>query len=208
MKVFAKVPIVENDGKSRLYEVLFTLKKNDGSYSIQNMVEPKVGKRNQEGREAFETVRKLVTAINAHDMGSARELLSFKDAADFEKELSSRGLVWIKEMIENKVTIPEGCIGAGYEERNRLIGSIDAPVVFGGANILRRFYFNDGKIDRAAPAVPPRETKEEFLKRIAAEDRADREQREARRAAEQRKVQEQFWEWIRKQKKRDGEGAK
>ena len=75
------------------------------SFSIQNMVEPKVGKRNQEGREAFETVRKLVTAINAHDMGSARELLSFKDAADFEKELSSRGLAWIKEMIENKVTI-------------------------------------------------------------------------------------------------------
>ena len=75
----------------------------------------------------------------------------------------------------------------------------------GGTNVLEQFYFKDGKIDRAAPS---RETKEEFLKRVATENAAARKQWEAREAAEQKKIEEQFREWIRKQKKRDGEGAK
>lgn len=115
-------------------------------YEEQRVVEEK---RNCDLHEAFNGVRKLANVIAAHDMEDVRGLLSIEDAKDLEKELSSRGLAWIKEMIDNKVVIPVGGIGANYTENDRFIGWVNAPHVPGGTNVLERFYFKDGKIDRA-----------------------------------------------------------
>ena len=117
-------------------------------YEEQHAVEEK---RNCNLREAFKTVKELANAIAAHDMEDVRGLLSIEDSKGLENELSSRGLAWIKEMIDNKVAIPVGGIGANYTENDRLIGWVNAPHVPGGTNVLERFYFKDGKIDRGLP---------------------------------------------------------
>ena len=204
--VVAKVIAVEANGKRSSPEIVFTLIKREGTYFIEKIAVPEVDKRNKELRAAVGVVEKLILAINAQDMEAVKAILSFGDVPGFETELSPRGLSWITNAVQNQIKVPRR--GSGVSRGNRrspLQGRVCVPSSTGGTNILEQFYFKDGKIDRA---VPRRETKEEFLKRVAAENAAARKQWEAREAAEQKKIEEQFREWIRKQKKRDGEGAK
>lgn len=206
ISVTTQASAIDMNGRTRLDEVVFTLRKYDGDYAIEDMIVPEVDKRNKELRAAAGVVEKLILAINAQDMEAVKAILSFGDVPGFETELSPRGLSWITNAVQNQIKVPRR--GSGVSRGNRrspLQGRVCVPSSTGGTNILEQFYFKDGKIDRA---VPRRETKEEFLKRVAAENAAARKQWEAREAAEQKKIEEQFREWIRKQKKRDGEGAK
>lgn len=198
--VSAKVTFVEN-GETSLYEVVFSLKKDDGFYSIQNMIEPKIEKRIQEFDVAVKANEVLIDAINARDMDAAKSVLSFEDAKNFEVELSSRGLMWIKSAIVNGVEVPLEDSGVGREGSDLLVGRVYVPCSPGGTNILERFIFKDGKIDRAAPR---RETKEEFLKRFRAEQEAARKQYEEKRAAEYKRQNAEALERLKKELKEAG----
>ncbi len=70
---------------------------------------------------------------------------------------------------------------------------------------MHEVMFKGLQIDRAAP---PKLDRAERLRLIKERRAAERKQWEAREAAKQKKIEEQFREWLRKQKKRDGEGAK
>ena len=192
--VVTKTTAIETNGKRSSPEIVFTLVKHDGAYSIEKMAVPKVDKRNQEFDAAVKTKEMLIDAINAHDMDVVKSLLSFNEAKNFEAELSSRGLMWIKSAIVNGVVVPLEDSGVGREREDLLIGRVCVPSSSGGTNVLEQFYFKDGKIDRAAPR---KETKEEFMKRFEAEKEKSRKEREAREAAEQKKHAEEALERTR-----------
>lgn len=192
--VVTKTTAIETNGKRSSPEIVFTLVKHDGAYSIEKMAVPKVDKRNQEFDAAVKTKEMLIDAINARDMDVVKSLLSFNEAKNFEVELSSRGLMWIKSAIVNGVVVPLEDSGVGREREDLLIGRVCVPCSPGGTNVLRRFIFKDGKIDRAAPR---KETKEEFMKRFEAEKEKSRKEREAREAAEQKKLAEEALERTR-----------
>ena len=156
------------DSKNRAYpaEVVFTMKQEDGVYSIEKMRFPESERRSKELDNGMGAIEKLIEAINKRDLDSVKGLVSFGDAADFEAELSSRGLSWIKESIDKGVTAPKFNMSTSRDGRDTISGRLYVPCEPGGTNIMRKVVFKDGKIDRAAPRE---ETKEEFLRRFEKE---------------------------------------
>ena len=102
--------------------------------------------------------------------------MSFGNAADFESELAIRGLSWIKNAIDHRVTIPEESMIMSRDGKEMLVGRVKVPCAPDGTNILRMVVFKDGKIDRAASRE---ETKEEQERRIKAKFEERRRQRES-----------------------------
>lgn len=148
--VVTKTTVGRDKGRPRSDEVIFTMKKVDGVYSIDKMTVPEVNKRNQTLDDARCVLVRLAAAINGRSLDAVKGLVSFGDAADFEKELSARELSWIKEAIDNCVQAPMFNMSASREGQDRITGRIYVPCAPDGTNILRMVVFKDGKIDRAA----------------------------------------------------------
>ncbi len=174
--VVTKTTVGRDKGRPRSAEVIFTMKKVDGAYSIDKMTVPEVNKRNQTLDDARCVLVRLAAAINGRSLDAVKGLVSFGDAADFEKELSARELSWIKEAIDNCVQAPMFNMSASREGQDRITGRIYVPCAPDGTNILRMVVFKDGKIDRAASRE---ETKEEHERRIKAKFEERRRQRES-----------------------------
>lgn len=179
--VSTKFTVVYGDKKTCSTDVIFTMRKFDGLYFIDKMAVPEVDNMNFELDSAFVVLSRFTAAINEGEWNSVRQMLTFGDVKDFEAELSSRGLTWIKSIIEAGVRIPEGNNMSVQRDSGRMIGYVEIPCGPGGTNVLHEVIFKGLKIDRAAPR---RETYEEFCERIKAEQKADRKQYEAKRAAE------------------------
>lgn len=185
------------DSKNRAYpaEVVFTMKQEDGVYSIEKMRFPEAERRSKELDNGMAAIDKLIEAINKRDLDSVKGLVSFGDAADFEAELSSRGLSWIKESIDKGVTAPKFNLSTSRDGRDTITGRLYVPCAPGGTNIMRKVVFKDGKIDRAAPRE---ETKEEFLKRFEKEKAERRRQYEKERDDRDRKQNEEALKQLQK----------
>ena len=140
-------------------------------------------------------IDKLIEAINKRDLDSVKGLVSFGDAADFETELSSRGLSWVKEAIDNRVKAPKYNLSTSREGKDIITGRLYVPCAPGGTNILRKVVFRDGKIDHAAPRE---ETKEEFLRRFEKEKAERRRQYEKEEAERERKQNEEAMKCLQK----------
>ena len=174
--VVTKTTVGRDKGRPRSAEVIFIMKKVDGIYSIDKMTVPEANKRNQTLDDTRCVLVRLAAAINGRSLDAVKGLVSFGDAADFEKELSARKLSWIKEAIDNCVQAPMFNMSASREGQDRITGRIYVPCAPDGTNILRMVVFKDGKIDRAASRE---ETKEEHERRIKAKFEERRRQRES-----------------------------
>lgn len=173
--VVTKTTVGSDKGRPRSAEVIFTMKKGDGGYSIEKMAVSEVNKRNQILDDARCVLGRLAAAINGRNLDEAKNLVSFDNAADFEAELSSRGLSWIKEAIDNCVKAPMFNMSASRDGQDTITGRIYVPCALDGSNILRMVVFKDGKIDCAAPRE---ETKDELDRRNKAKSEERRRQGE------------------------------
>lgn len=149
--VVTKCVAIDCNKRSYPAEVVFTMKKESGNYSIDKIAFPIIEKQNEEIKEAKETVVKLITAINSSDLSTVKSLVSFGDAEDFANELESRGLRWITDAIDGRNVISKDGVGVSRNGKGVLIGRLHVPNADGSANILRNVVVKDGKIDRAAP---------------------------------------------------------
>ena len=173
-------------GRRGIYsqEVVFSLDKNGDSYEIKRISVPEIDKHNEEMTKGFEILKKLETAIHHGNMDEVKPLLTFGSSDRFEEELSSRGLFWIKYAVESgsPVSIKKAGI---RREGSRLVASrIMALDAAGETNVAREVVFEGLKIDRA---MPPKEAREEFLKRFSAEQESIRKQYEEGRLRRQRR---------------------
>lgn len=196
--VFTKCIAVDDKNITYPAEVIFTLKHDGGGYSIEKMRFPESERRNKVLDDGMDVIRKLIEAINKRDLDSVKNIVSFADAADFEAELSARGLSWIKEAIDNCVNAPKYNMSASRDGKDIITGRLYVPCTPGGTNILRKVVFRDGKIDRAAPRE---ETKEEFLRRFEKEQEERRRQFEKERAERERKQNEEALKYLQKRMK-------
>ena len=193
--VIAKCVAVDSKNRTYPAEVVFTMKQEDGVYSIEKMRFPESERRSKELDKGMGAIEKLIEAINKRDLDSVKGLVSFGDADDFEAELSSRGLSWIKESIDNGVKAPKFNMSTSRDGRDTITGRLYVPCEPGGTNIKRKVVFKDGKIDRAAPRE---ETKEEFLRRFEKENAERRRQFEKERAERERKQNEESLKHLQK----------
>ena len=192
--VISKCVAVDSKNRSYPAEVVFTLKHEGGDYAIEKMRFPESERRSNELDNGMRTIDKLIEAINKRDLDSVKGLVSFGDAADFEAELSARGLSWIKEAVDNRVEAPKYNLSASREGKD-IAGRLYVPCAPGGTNILRKVVFRDGKIDHAAPRE---ETKEEFLRRFEKENAEQRRQYENEKAERERKQNEEAMKYLQK----------
>lgn len=209
ISVTTKTSAIDKNGSARSDEVVFTLGKYAENYAIEKMTVPEVAKRNQSMRDAVSMTKKFVASINNKDLSGVKDALVIGDVLNFETELSARGLSWIKDALSDNAKVR--CEGVGWEGNGCLVGDVYVCSASGGTNVLQRFIFKDGKIDRAAPRP---ETREERLARIGKEDAEMRKRLEAyekRMAEEDKRAMERAFEAIRKgerQQQRNGAGAK
>ena len=148
--VITRTTVDSGKGSTHSAEVIFTMKKIDGVYSIDKMSVPEINKRNQTLDDARRSLLSLAVAINGRNFDAVKGLVSFGDAADFEAELSARGLLWIKEAIDNKVRVPVANMSAAREGKDKISGGIYVPSASDGSNIIRKVVFKGCKIDRDA----------------------------------------------------------
>ena len=149
--VVTRCVAVGEDGISYPAEVVFTMGKVSGSYCIEKIAFPTVERMNKELIDAKETIFHLIAAINSRDYSNVKGFVSFGDAADFEADLSARGLSWIKEAIDNRIMVPRVNISTSRDENDVITGCLNVPCAPDGTNVLRKVVFKNGKIDRAAP---------------------------------------------------------
>lgn len=167
------------DAKKRCYpaEVVFTMRKEDGVYSIEAIRFPDHEREQLEFDKAHGSVEQLVVAMNNRDLCAVKGLVSFGDVADFESELAVRGLSWVKSAIDAGTEIPIAGSGVSRAGNDNLIGRIYVPCANGGTNVLRTIVFKNGKIDRAAPRE---ESLDEIQKRYEEEKTDEQRQSEKR----------------------------
>lgn len=201
--VVTKATVVDTKGNPYNVEVVFDLKKVDGVYSIDKMRLPESERRHEEFETANQNFKKLIAAIKSKDIGKAKDAFTFGDVADFDAELTARGLSWIEDAANSDVVISGGW-GVRRSGKEGFVGHVEIANEPGGTNVLHEVIFKGLKIDRAAP---PKETYEEFCKRFEAKKEASRKQWEEREAARRKQLNEQFIEQLRKQQ-RNGAGAK
>lgn len=170
-----KVNVSGSDKGPYAFDAVFTLRKDRGIYSIEDMALPKSDNLNQKFDKAVAVGKRLIVAINDRDLNAAKETVSFGNAADFESELAIRGLSWIKNAIDHRVTIPEESMIMSRDGKEMLVGRVKVPCAPDGSNILRMVVFKDGKIDCAAPRE---ETKDELDRRNKAKSEERRRQGE------------------------------
>ena len=185
--VSAKVNVSGGDKGPYAFDAVFTLRKDRGIYSIEDMALPKSDNLNQEFDKAVAVGKRLIVAINDRDLNAAKETVSFGNAADFESELAIRGLSWIKNAIDHRVTIPEESMIMSRDGKEMLVGRVKVPCAPDGTNILQKVIFMAGKIDRAAPRD---ETGVELAKRLEVK-RADRLRQFKERLAEQKRREDE-----------------
>ena len=75
--VVTKCVAIDSNKRSYPAEVVFTMKKESGNYSIDKIAFPVIDKQNEEIKEAKETIVKLITAINSRDLSTVKSLVSF-----------------------------------------------------------------------------------------------------------------------------------
>jgi len=196
--VSAKVNVSGSDKGPYAFDAVFTLRKDRGIYSIEDMALPKSENLNQEFDKAVAVGKRLIVAINDRDLNAAKETVSFGNAADFESELAIRGLSWIKNAIDHRVTIPEESMIMSRDGKEMLVGRVKVPCAPDGTNILRKVIFMAGKIDRAAPREG---TKEEFLRRFEKEKAEARLRLEKEDAERERRQREEALKYLQKRMK-------
>lgn len=196
--VFTKCIAVDNKKRTYPAEVVFTMKRDGGRYSIEKMRFPESERRNKVLDNGMDVIRKLIEAINKRDLDSVKDLVSFADAADFEAELSARELLWIKEAIDSGVNAQKYNMSASRDGKDIITGRLYVPCTPGGTNILRKVVFRDGKIDRAAPREG---TKEEFLRRFEKEKAEARLRLEKEDAERERRQREEALKYLQKRMK-------
>ncbi len=168
--VTAKVSVNGGDKGHYAFDAVFTMKKTRGLYSIEAMALPEADRLNEEFDKAVDVGKRLIAAINGKDMAAVKATTSFSGCADFDAELSSRGLSWIKDSIDSGVEIREKGMKVMREGMNTLVGCVEIPCASGCSNVLMKVVFKDMKIDCAAPreeTEAERLLKFEELKRIA-----------------------------------------
>lgn len=186
--IITRAHVVDKNGEPYSVEVVYDLKKVDGVYSIDKMRLPESERRRAEYDIADGNFEKLISAIKNKDMSMVRLALPFGDVADFDAELSVRGLSWIKDAVNSDVHISGGW-GVRRSGNEGFVGHVEISSMPDGTKVLHEVIFKGMKIDRAAPR---RETKEEFFKRVAAEKEAARKKHEEQRAAEENEFEEQL----------------
>lgn len=198
--VTTKFTVVGGNKKKRSTEVIFSMRKEAGKYSIMKMAVPAVDKLNLDFDSACDNFATLVGAIKAKDIGKVKEALPFGDAVDFDAELTARGLSWIMDAANSDVVISGGW-GVRRSGKEGFVGHIEIAHEPGGTNVLHEVIFKGMKIDRAAPR---KETYEEFCKRIAAEQESARKQYNEKCAAEYKRQNAEALERLKKELKQAG----
>ena len=198
--IITRAHVVDTNGKPYSVEVVFDLKKVDGVYSIDKMRLPESERRHEEFETANRNFEKLITAIKGKDVGKVKEALPFGDVADFDAELSARGLSWIRDAANSDVVISGGW-GVRRSGKDGFVGHVEISSKLGGTNVLHEVIFKGLQIDRA---VPRQETTEEFRKRTAAERAAARKQYREKRIAEYRRQNAEALERLKKELKEAG----
>lgn len=198
--IITRAHVVDTNGKPYSVEVVFDLKKVDGVYSIDKMRLPESERRHEEFETADRNFEKLITAIKCKDIGKVKEALPFGGVADFDAELSARGLSWIMDAANSDVVISGGW-GVRRSGKDGFVGHVEISSKLGGTNVLHEVIFKGLQIDRA---VPRQETSEEFRKRTAAERAAARKQYREKRIAEYRRQNAEALERLKKELKESG----
>lgn len=198
--IITRAHVVDTNGKPYSVEVVFDLKKVDGVYSIDKMRLPESERRHEEFETADRNFEKLITAIKGKDVGKVKEALPFGGVADFDAELSARGLSWIMDAANSDVVISGGW-GVRRSGKDGFVGHVEISSKLGGTNVLHEVIFKGLQIDRA---VPRQETSEEFRKRTAAERAAARKQYREKRIAEYRRQNAEALERLKKELKEAG----
>ena len=198
--VVTKATVVDAKGNPLNVEVIFDLKNVDGVYSIDKMRLPESERLHEEFEAADQNFERLMLAIKDKDIGRVKEALPFGDVADFDAELSARGLSWIKDAV-NSDAIALGVWGVRRSGKDGFVGHVEISPEPGGTNVLHEVIFKGLKIDRAAPR---KETYEEFCKRIAAEQESARKQYNEKCAAEYKRQNAEALERLKKELKEAG----
>lgn len=172
--VTAKVGVVGGARGARSFDAVFTMRKLDGEYSIEDMSLPESDRLNRDFDASVDASKKLIAAINEGDLSKVQELILCEGAAELETELSERGLNWIKEAIDNRVTIPDTRMRVRRVGNKKLVGSVLVPCAPNGTNVLRQVLFKGSKIDREEPiidyAAEARRTADENFRKLQKEE--------------------------------------
>ena len=181
--VVTRATVVDKKGRPYNVDVVFDLNKVEGGYSIDKMRLPESERLHEEFEAANQNFKNLIVAIKAKDIDKVKKALPFGDVADFDAELSARGLSWITDAVNSDVVISGGW-GVRRSGKEGFVGHVEIPSMPGGTNVLHEVIFKGLRIDRAAPR---RETKEEFLKRFRVEQESIRKQYKEDRLSRQRR---------------------
>ena len=151
--VKSKVTLLGRGDDPYAFDAKYTMSKIDGAYCIENM-EVSDG-WNRLFDATVETSSRLIKAINERNLSSVRELLYYCETNDVSVALAERGMLWVKNAIDNGVRISENRMKVQCEGGKYMIGLISVPEVPGGTNIMRKVYFRSGHIQRDAMAEDP-----------------------------------------------------
>ena len=198
--VVTKVIEVSPQNESFSAEVIFMMRKDNGVYLIDKIRLPEAERLHEEFETANQNFEKLITAIKGKDIGKVKEALPFGGVADFDAELSARGLSWIMDAANSDVVISGGW-GVRRSGKDGFVGHVEISSKLGGTNVLHEVIFKGLQIDRA---VPRQETSEEFRKRTAAERAAARKQYREKRIAEYKRQNAEALERLKKELKEAG----
>lgn len=147
-RVDTKVTLSKGTNMLSSVNVIYKMRKVSGTYSIEDVSLPESDKQNQELVDAYVTMQNFVAAINERKLDAVRCLTSFSDTGNFEMELTSRGLTWIKEAMEAESKISAKGVSV-YRGRNGvLVGEMKVPDKLTGTNMVYRLGFKADKIDR------------------------------------------------------------
>ena len=157
VRVSAEITLLGAGDDPYPFPVSFSLRRVDGCrYCIVDMTLAAADRWNRLLDSTIETTEKLINAINSGDLAAVGELLYQASSQDLETELSGRGLLWIKEAVEQGVEIPARRMAVRCVDGRWMEGSVSVPNVSSSSNILRRVVFVGSKIQRDARVANPR----------------------------------------------------
>ena len=151
--VESKVTLLGRGDDPYAFDAKFTMSKIDGAYCIENMEVPDGWNRLFDA--TVETSSRLIKAINERNLSSVRELLYYCETNDVSVALAERGMLWVKNAIDNGVRISENRMKVQCEGGKYMIGLISVPETPGGTNVVRKVYFRGGLIQKDAMAEDP-----------------------------------------------------
>lgn len=148
LNVTAKMSVLGGKDELRTFDAVFKMRMIDGSYCIEEMSLPESDGKNLQMIASARTSERLIKCINNGDLIGVKGVLEYDDNADFEIELANRGLIWIKQAIDDRVKILSKGMAIQRMANGELEGCVSVPCAPNGTNIIRKVIIDGEKVCR------------------------------------------------------------